>query len=216
MAAPRLFVIMARDRPVAVVMRRGPSSWAQLTLWNTASDEFTPGAWFRGRIYEEKCDLSPDGQLFVYAAFQGRRLGTSYTDSWTAVSRPPYLHALVLWPMGTTYGGGGRFVDNRRLVLRGVGKVHPEHPLHGIEVAPGEAEYQRSTGEVEGAEWSGRDHGNRLVFASGGRIFARSGGLDLELADFRAQHPEPQPPPDWATRPLSSTSASRVRSGPSR
>jgi hypothetical protein len=193
---------MARDAPVAVVVCRGPSSWTRLTLWHTDSDEFIPGAWFRGRIYADKCDLSPDGRLFVYAAFQGSRFGTSYTDSWTAVSRPPWLHALILWPMGTTYGGGGRFVDNRRLVLRGAGNSHPEHPLHGIEVVPGEVEYQRSTEEVEGAEWSGRDHRNRLVFASTGRIWARTGGVDVELADFTAARPEPQPPPKWATDPL--------------
>lgn len=53
MPAPRLFVITARDASLAVVVRRGPASWAQLTLWNTDSDDFTPGAWFRGRIYEE-------------------------------------------------------------------------------------------------------------------------------------------------------------------
>ena len=147
-------------------------------------------------------NLSPDGQLLVYAAFQGGRLRTSYTQSWTAVSRPPWMHALVVWPMGTTYGGGGRFVENRRLVLRGAREAHPEHPLHGIEVAPGEAPYHRSSEEVDGAQWSGRDQRNRLVFASSGRIFARTGGQDVELADFTAQSPDPQPPPEWATLPL--------------
>jgi len=193
---------MARDARLAVVIRRGPASWAQLSLWNTETDEFSHGAWFRGRIYEEKCDLSPDGQLFVYAAFKGARLRSSYTDSWTAVSRPPWLHALVLWPMGTTYGGGGRFVENRRLALRGAGKVHPDYSLRGVEIVPGMAEYQRSSAEVEGAEWSGRDHRNRLVFASSGRIFARSGGSDVQLANFAALRPDPQPPPEWATRQL--------------
>jgi len=136
-------------------------------------------------------------------------LGSSYTDSWTAVSRPPWLHALVLWPMGTTYGGGGRFIENRRLVLRGASKVHPDYSLNGIEIVPGTAEYQRSSEEVEGAEWSGRDHRNRLVFASNGCIFARSGGCDTELADFAALGPDPQPPPEWATRALPPLSSAR-------
>lgn len=216
MPPPRLFVIMAREAPVAVVVRRGPAAWAQITLWDTESDAFTRGAWFRGRIYENKCDVSPDGQLFVYAAFQGRKLRTSYSDSWTAVSRPPWLHALALWPMGTTYGGGGRFVDDRRLVLRGASGAHPDHPPQGLEIVPGEAEYHRSTGEVEGAEWSGRDQRNRLVFASGGRIWARRGGkgagaADVELADFNADRPDPQPAPEWATCPL--LVSARNRSG---
>ncbi len=199
---PRLFVIMARDAPAAVVIRRGPASWARVTFWNTASDVLTPGSWFRGRIYEEKCDLSPDGELLVYAAYRGRRLRTSYSDSWTAISRAPWLHALVLWPMGTTYGGGGRFMDNRRVVLRGAGAAHPDHPLRGVEVVPGDAPYHRSSGEVEGAEWSGRDQRNRLVFAAGGCLFARTGGRDVKIADFNDERPDPQPPPEWATRPL--------------
>ena len=62
--APRLFVIMAARAPLAVIIRRGPASWVQLVLWDTKRDRFTPGSWFRGRIYEEKCDLSPDGELF--------------------------------------------------------------------------------------------------------------------------------------------------------
>lgn len=199
---PRLFVILARDAPVAVVIRRGPSSWTHLTLWHTRTDVFTPGAWLRGRIYEEKCDLSPDGELLVFAAYQGGRLRTSYTDSFTAVSRPPWLHALALWPMGTTYGGGGRFVDRRSLILRGAGAAHPDHPPRGLRVVTGAADYQRSTGEVPEADWCGRDHDNRLVFAARGRIYRRTGNHDVELVDLTSQQPEPEPAPEWATRPI--------------
>jgi hypothetical protein len=200
-----LFVLMASRAPVAVVFRRGPAPWAQLTLWSTDRDEFTEGAWFHGRIFAEKCDLSPDGQLLVYAAYQGNRFRTTYTDSWTAVSRPPWLHALALWPMGTTYGGGGRFVGDRRLILRGAQKAHPSHPADGLEIIEGTPEYHRSSGEVDGAQWTGRDQRNRLVYAKDGRIFARRGDRDIELADFGSRKPEPVAPPEWATRPLRST-----------
>jgi hypothetical protein len=199
---PRLFVVMARDAHVAVVIRRGPSGWAQITLWDTDRDVFAEGSWFRGRIFAEKCDLSPDGELFVYAAYKGNRLRTSYTDSWTAVSRPPWLHALALWPFGTTYGGGGRFVDNRRLILRGIMPAHPQHPARGLEVVVGAAEAHRSTGEVEGAGWAGRDHANRLVYAMNGALFARTGGRETMLADFTSQKPRTDPPPEQAKRPI--------------
>ncbi len=193
---------MARDAHVAVVIRRGPTSWSQLTLWGTDRDLFNEGSWFRGRIFAEKCDLSPDGELFVYAAYKGNRLRTSYTDSWTAVSRPPWLHALALWPVGTTYGGGGRFLDARRLILRAPPKAHPEHPAHGLEVLAGSAELQRSTGEVEGADWTGRDQANRLVYAMRGCVLARRGGREVTLADFTEQKPHAEAPPEWATRPI--------------
>jgi hypothetical protein len=202
---------MARDAHVAVVIRRGPSSWSQLTLWDTDRDIFTEGSWFRGRIVAEKCDLSPDGELFVYAAFKGNQFGTSYTGSWTAVSRPPWLHALALWPFGTTYGGGGRFVDNRSLIVRGIMPAHPEHPPHGLDVVVGSAEPQRSTEEVEGAGWSGRDHANRLVYTMNGAIFARTGAEEVMLTDFTPQKPCAAPPPEWATHPIDSPSPPRKR-----
>lgn len=208
--APRLFVIMAARAPLAVIIRRGPASWVQLVLWDTKRDRFTPGSWFRGRIYEEKCDLSPDGELFVYAALQGRKFNTGYGHAWTALSRPPWLHALVLWPMHTTYGGGGRFVGNRQLILRGGGKTHPAHPLHGVDLVRGEAPLQKSSGEVDGAQWSGRDQENRLVFTAQGRVFARTGGQDVELADFHLLHPDPQPPPPEAKRSIGGRSGGDV------
>lgn len=206
---PRLFAVMAKDAPVAVVIRRGPAAWTQLTLWHTDHDVFQPGAWFHGRIFAEKCDLSPDGHLFVYAAYKGSRWASNYTASWTAVSRPPWLHALALWPMGTTYGGGGRFAGNRRLILRGAGRAHPDHPAQGIELVAGEAPLHRSTCEIEGAEWTGRDQNNRLVYAARGCIYARSEAKkkkqkqkDVQLADLNDQTPHAEAPPRWAKRPL--------------
>lgn len=192
---------------MGLVLRRGPTAWTHLIHWDTQRDVFTPGAWFRGRIYEDRCDLSFDGKLLVYAAYQGHRWRSDYTGCWTAVSRPPWLSALALWPMGSTYGGGGRFVGERRLTLRGAGKLHPKHPPGGLaasrlEVTPGDAPPQRSSQEVPGADWSGRDHDNRLVHGTAGRLFRRTGVVDVELADWNRLEPDPQAPPEWATRPL--------------
>ena len=108
--APRLFVIFAKEAHEAVIFARGPSSWFHVIRWDTKNDRFYPGAWIKGRIYPERCDLSPDGELLLYFIHQGRKLGTSYTDAWTAISRSPWVDVIGLWPQGTTYGGGGRFI----------------------------------------------------------------------------------------------------------
>ncbi len=50
----RLFVILARNRPYGVILRRGPGSAVQLIEWDTAADTFTAGQWFRGRVYERR------------------------------------------------------------------------------------------------------------------------------------------------------------------
>lgn len=196
---PRLFVIAARDAPVAAVLCRGPSRWAHVVRWEMDRDVFEDGAWFRGRIYEAKCDVSPDGRLFLYFCHQGSRLGSSYTDSWTAVSRLPWLHALALWPSGTTYGGGGRFVDDRTIVLRTPGvRMHPEHCTTRLRIVEGSAELQRSDGSVEDADWSGVDPNGRVIYARAGKLFRRLGGSDVVVRDFCGQEPEPQPAPDRA------------------
>ncbi|MGZ5970150.1 MAG: hypothetical protein ACXWP4_20910 [Polyangiales bacterium] len=190
-----------------MILRRGPSDWYQVIQWDTARDVFTEGAWFKGRIYEERCDVSPDGQLLLYFCHGGRSR-PGYTDAWTAVSRLPWLYALALWPWGTTYGGGGRFVDDRSVVLRTAMPVatHPEHPAHGLHVSTlqrGESlDVHRSTGEPD-TDWSGLDHGGRLVFSRAGKLFRRSTeGVDTELADFSGREPDPVPAPEWARVPL--------------
>src|SRR5919198_5909820 len=64
----RLFVYLAREAPVGVVLRRGPSAWVRLSVWHTDTDAFEHGQWFKGRVYERRCDVSADGSLFVYFA----------------------------------------------------------------------------------------------------------------------------------------------------
>ncbi|MBB3952927.1 hypothetical protein [Aureimonas jatrophae] len=112
--ATRLYAIIARDAPVAVVFRRGPSDHVQMLRWDLSSDTVVPGQWFAGRIYERRCDLSPSGKLLVYLAFKQ----PSQFGAWSAVSRPPYFTALALWPKTSgTWGGGGLFETETRIRL---------------------------------------------------------------------------------------------------
>ena len=138
----RLYAILAREAPVGVVFRRGPSKRVQIVQWDTATDTFTPGQWFHGRIYERRCDLSPDGKLLVYFAMnlRTRNLNSDYSYAWTAVSRPPYLTALALWPKGSCWGGGGLFQSDRQLWLNhedGMMAPHPNHVPQGLTVTHG-------------------------------------------------------------------------------
>jgi hypothetical protein len=122
-----LFVYLAREAPVGVVVRRGPSDWTRLSLWRTDHDAFEHGQWFRGRIYERRSDLSADGSLFIY--FARRSAGPSpageVRDTWVAISRPPWFTALALWFVGGTYHVGGFFPD-RRTIWFGGGSDPPD------------------------------------------------------------------------------------------
>ncbi len=129
----RLFGILAREAPVAVLLRRGPTDWVELIRWDMAADTFQRGQWFHGRIFERRSDLSPSGRLFVYFADKRgfAKVGPDYTGSWTAISRPPFFTALALWPKGDCWDGGGHFETERRLHLNHPGNAaaHPRHPV---------------------------------------------------------------------------------------
>lgn len=203
----RLFVIMAQLNPVAVILRRGPSAWYHLILWHTNRDEFESGAWFRGRIYKDRCHLSPDGNLFIYFALQGRKWNTSYQGAWTAISRPPWLHALALWPQGHTWGGGGRFLENRKVALwNGCCQPHPNHPPTGLEISSGsgwsfDPDIAKAALSAK-QEWIGEDHAGYEIYAWQGKLFRCYSDGDVEIADFNGLEPDPQPAPEWAKAPL--------------
>lgn len=109
----RIYAILAHDGRSAVVFRRGPSKQVLVLRWRLDDDYIEPGQWFNGRIYERRCDLSPDGQLLIYFAANWK----APFQSWTAVSRAPYLTALALWPKGDAWGGGGLFLSPRTIGL---------------------------------------------------------------------------------------------------
>jgi hypothetical protein len=127
----RLHVILAREAPVGVIFRRGPSKWVQILRWDTEADTFTPGQWFHGRIYERECDLSPDGRLLLYVATDHKYLrASSYDNNWTAVSKLPYLTALGLWRVVCSGHGGGLFLSNTEIWLNHHDYEREHHPNH--------------------------------------------------------------------------------------
>ena len=93
----RIFILLATGAPVGVVIRRGPSTQVLLIKWDLERDTFEHGQWLKARVYERRCDLSPDGNLLLYFASDQRRA----MSSWTAVSCPPYFTALALCPKTT-------------------------------------------------------------------------------------------------------------------
>ena len=77
----------------------------------------------------KRCDLSPDGSLLVYFASKYGQPDETYRDTWTAVSRPPWLTALALWPKGDSWNGGGLFSSNTELWVN-----HPSESVHRLHV----------------------------------------------------------------------------------
>jgi hypothetical protein len=97
---------------MAVAIRRGPSKTVCTVLWDRRDDSFKVGQWLRGRIYERRSDLSPDGKHLIYFAMNGR-WSSETGGSWTAVSNAPFLKAVTLYAKGDCWNGGGLFTSKR-------------------------------------------------------------------------------------------------------
>jgi hypothetical protein len=109
--APRIHVLLASQAPVGLILRRGPSKQVAAILWDRRRDVLQLGQWLKGRIYERRSDLSPDGKYFIYFAMNGKWKGEA-RGAWTAVSRAPYLQALAIFPKGDCWHGGGLWTGN--------------------------------------------------------------------------------------------------------
>lgn len=114
----RLHVLLASQAPVGVIIRRGPAKSVCSILWNRKTDSFELGQWLRGRIYERRADISPDGRHMIYFAMNGK-WESETKGAWTAISRTPWLKAEVLLGKGDCWNGGGLFTSNSRYWLNG-------------------------------------------------------------------------------------------------
>ena len=112
----RLHLYFAHDNARAVILRQGPKRLFRMILWDRDNDTFEDGQWLRHQVYPDRCDLSPDGQYFIYFALDAKWDSQS-KGSYTAISRPPWFTALSLYPQGDTWGGGGLFVGNELYVV---------------------------------------------------------------------------------------------------
>lgn len=112
----RLHVVSAEDTPISVIFRRGPSKNVCTILWDRSTDAFSVGQWMKGRIYERRSDISPDGKYLIYFAMNGK-WDSETKGSWTAISKAPYLKAIALFAKGDCWNGGGLFTGKRKYWL---------------------------------------------------------------------------------------------------
>lgn len=98
---PRLYFLTAKEAPIVVVLRRGPSKRYHVIKINTQSAALERGSWFSGRLYTDDCDISFDGEWLVYNA-----LGAGGAV-WTGLCRE--------WENVGTWNGGGFFASRTQL-----------------------------------------------------------------------------------------------------
>ena len=160
---PRLFGIPASRAAIVAVLRRGPSDWSHVGRWDIGRGTYRSGAWIRGSLYPQRCDLSPDGRWLCYFALKGSakwKAGTTYV----AISRLPWLAALAAWGTCGTWTRGAHFVEDRDTWHVGApdeGDAGPCRKRFGLAVTPAATfAVERRRGWTETADSPVRDPGD--------------------------------------------------------
>jgi hypothetical protein len=121
----RVEAIIARNAPVAVIFRRGPSRLVRMLTWDLRKDRIEGGQWMNARLRVDLCDVSPNGKLVACFVVSYRKA----PGTWTAISRPPNFSALAVWPVGDSWGnGGGLFTSDTHFLLS-----HDTEVMHGVD-----------------------------------------------------------------------------------
>lgn len=205
---PRLFGIPATRVPIVAVIRRGPSDWSHVGVWHTDSDTYESGAWLRGTLYPQKCDLSPDGRWLAYSAMKQPGdwpAGAVYE----AISRLPWLTALAAWGAGTTYTRGLHFTDKADDADVGepdVGEATAVRARYGlrwtqanqfaVERRRGWRQSSETPHRDEGGPWDEKRRVEMIKHQPGG---SRQLHVDGRYAAFRTGDPNPDGTAYWLT-----------------
>lgn len=91
----RIHALLARNSKYIVVIRRGPSRQVCFIGWDRETDTFMPAQWLKGRVYERRSDILPNGKYLIYFAMNGK-WDSETKGSWTAVSKTPWMKAIAL------------------------------------------------------------------------------------------------------------------------
>jgi len=104
------FVLLARKAPMGLVIRRGPSKWWHLTLWDTRQDRFTSGQWLSSFRLRRQT-LEPRRLPHVDRGFPApifHRAGTMRTRSWRGSK-----HWTDFDQRGRLVAAGGRILEGK-------------------------------------------------------------------------------------------------------
>lgn len=107
----RIHAILARKAKFGVIIRRGPSKHTCFIGWDRQNDTFKASQWLKGRVYERRSDLSPNGKYMIYFAMNGK-WESETKGAWTAISKSPWMKAIALFGKGDCWNGGGLFLSD--------------------------------------------------------------------------------------------------------
>ena len=114
----RGYVADEKNKIVFLYRRSNKITYLIFLDYQKGTETIQIGSLFYGRIYPNRCDISPDGTYFLYFAMgKSQQQYNKKLYCWTGICIPPNITAKMLFAHGDTWGGGGRFIDNKTIFI---------------------------------------------------------------------------------------------------
>lgn len=207
-----LYVLPATRAPIAAVFVRAPDKWWLVARWDLQTGELARGAWLRGNLYPRRTEISPDGEVLCYfLTKQSSRpfMGMTGFQTFSAVSKLPWVTALAAWREQGTWTRGHHFVpagtwdigdpqhgDATPLRARwGLAKTEPAQ--YANELRRGWVQHETCPPRAADDKWDEQrsvvlakersTSGARLVLVDQGLDFETPGSIEGRLPEYRLE-----------------------------
>ena len=114
----RGYIAEQKNKIVFLYRRSNKVTYLALLDYQGKKESIQIGSRFYGRIYPNRCDISPDGRYFLYFAMgKSQQQYNQKLYCWTGICNPPDIKAELLFAHNDTWGGGGRFLDEKTIFI---------------------------------------------------------------------------------------------------
>lgn len=146
-STPKIRGFLASEKCRGLFLYRRSSKASYLISFNyeKKKDALSLGSGFYGKLYPNRCDISPDGEDFIYFAMGAslRQYGAKFT-CWTAICKPPEIKAHLFIGQNDTWGGGGVFLSRHEIYLNRAAESGAENKYYGYKITRDQKRYDTS------------------------------------------------------------------------
>jgi hypothetical protein len=141
----RGFLASEKCRGLFLYRRTNKTTYLISFNYEKKKDRLSLGSGFYGKLYPNRCDISPDGEDFIYFAMGSslRKYGAKYT-CWTAVCKLPEIKAYLFIGQNDTWGGGGVFLNRHELYINRAAEGKAESKYNGYKITYDQKRYDTS------------------------------------------------------------------------
>lgn len=141
----RGFLALETNKGLFLYRRSSKTTYLVSFSYDKKKDKLKLGSGFYGKLYPNRCDISPDGGDFIYFAMGAslKKYGVKFT-CWTAICKPPEIKAQWFLGQNDTWGGGGVFLNSRTVYVNRLPEAKADDKYYNYKITYDQKQYNPS------------------------------------------------------------------------